>query len=130
MCTPEPLAEFSSSGVPLGGKMTDIITLDMLIRAKYHETLVRVDIVQNIWPGGERRHFLFKNNLQLSVVSGQRTQTGPNEPFELAIIGVDGKINYGLNLIDDPPDDVVGHCSLAKVLKYAEHVSTLLGEGK
>lgn len=36
MCTPEPLAEFSSSGVPLGGKMTNVCIFQKPDSVCYH----------------------------------------------------------------------------------------------
>jgi len=63
----------------------------------------------------------FDNGYGVSVVTGPSAYTSPEEPYELAVLGPDGRITF-----DTPiADDVVGYLTALDVEMYLERIAAL-----
>jgi len=107
---------------------SELIDIDLLVRAKFPDLIE--DVLRSDSDSGgvaymQRRHVMFKNGYALSVISGEYAHTNDTGPFEIAVLGKDGELDYGKHFVNDPSDDTIGYCTLGKVLAYVEHIGKI-----
>ena len=115
--------------------METIEDVQLLAMAKYEDTVDRFerrdDEPNSYIPDAyltKRLTIWFSNGRGLSVISGEYTHSKTTTaPFELVPLDSHGALDYGMNLIEDPSNDTVGHCDLKKVMEYAKHVGEYHG---
>lgn len=73
----------------------------------------------------KRLAIIFKNGWGLSVITGSHAHTSENKPFEICPLGKDGDLDHGLQFVEDPSNDTVGHCTMHKVMRYVKHIGEM-----
>lgn len=65
----------------------------------------------------------FDNGLSLSVVSGPFLYGDEDAPFEIAAKNADGEIDGSLLMPEDQYEDVLGYCTMERVMEYVAYLA-------